>query len=161
MKLTDAPAKENRPIKLATYFAIFLLLLGLVSAARFLSWQYAKDDVLEIKNAPVPVRTIREVTHPQGVVILLIDYCKKINVTGKTRISFVSETREVFLPVSEDKAGVGCNFGQDKPTEIPIIIPMDLPPDTYRIHFRVAYDINPVKRGIIEEFDSLEFKVED
>lgn len=157
--IPEEAKKQNKQVKWATYFAVFLLVLGFFSATRFLTWQYAPDDVLEVKNHPVPVRTIRETAHPDGIVILLVDFCKKINVTGRTRVSFVSETREVFLPMSEDKAEASCNFGRNDPIEIPIIIPKDLPPDRYKIHFRVTYNINPVKKNILEEFDSLEFDV--
>ncbi len=140
---------------LVIYAAMTLLTLGV---GLFVYWSVAGNDVLEIHNAPVPVRSIRE--HPQadGVIILKIDYCKKMNATGRVRTSFVSPSREVFLPVSEDKQPAQCNAGQKDPIELPILIPKDLPAGIYRIHFRAVYQVNPLKE-VIEEFDSKEFEI--
>lgn len=130
-------------------FVIILLTL-----ARLLTWSLANEDVLEVKNAPTPVRTIRDHPTADGVVILDADFCKKTDAVGRLRLSFVSESREIFLPVTEDKSEKRCER-----RELPILIPSDLPPGMYKVHFRITYDLNPLKKNILEEFDSKEFEV--
>lgn len=114
------------------------------------SWALQSDDVLEIKELPIPTRTIRDHPTAGGVVILNVDYCKKIDVEGNLRTSFVSSTREVFLPVAKERGPKGCSK-----VELPVLIPKDIPPDTYEIKLRATYDLNPLKKGVVEEFKSL------
>lgn len=133
---------------------IVLLLLSALVMARILFWAAEPTNVLDIKNAPVPVRTIREHPTADGVVILKIDYCKNNDSEGKVRTSFVSSSREIFLPQSEDKQAATCTVA-----ELPILIPHDTPADTYRVKFRVEYNLNPVKSQVVEEFESLPFVV--
>ena len=148
------PNTQNTRSKIANWAVAFLFLLGVVGLAIFLYWSYQPDDVLELKDNPVPVRSIRENPATDGVVILHFDYCKKNDAVGRVRTSFVSHTRDVFLPVSEDKQEAHC-----RDLELPVLIPKDLPPDEYVIRFRVEYQVNPITRTI-EEFDSEKFKVE-
>lgn len=120
----------------------------------FIYWSFANENALEIKNQPFPVRTIRNHTAPNGVVILSVDYCKNTKAVGRVRTSFVSSTREVLLPVSEDKQGKGC-----VKTEVPILVPKDITPDTYKIKFYTTYKVNPFKT-VTSEFESKEFIVD-
>lgn len=136
---------------------IIFLALGIVAfgIGLFLYWRFANADVLDIKNAPFPVRTIREHPTADGVVILKVDYCKKVEAKGRLRTSFVSATREVFLPASEENQPPRC-----LKTEVPVLIPHEIPEDNYRVRFRIDYQLNPVK-SVIEEFDSQEFHVDE
>lgn len=142
--------------KIINRLLIGALTLAFIGVGVILYWLNQPTDVLEIKNAPFPVRTIRETAHRDGVVILKIDYCKKIKATGRVRTSYVSKTREVLLPISEDKQEPAC-----REVELPVLVPRDLQPDEYRIHFRVIYDINPLKRAEPIEFESQPFKVDE
>lgn len=141
--------------KIGFYAAYIAMGLLAVAVGIFLYWTYQPDDVLEVRNAPVPIRTIREHPAADGVVILKVDYCKKVSATGRVRISFVSKSREVFLPVGEDKQPPVCML-----TEYPVLIPHEILGDTYKIKFRITYQINPIKTHI-EEFESKEFEVVD
>lgn len=123
------------------------------SALTIFYWSVSGNDVLDVKNAPFPVRTIREHPTADGVVILKTEYCKNISASGRVRVSFFNPSREVFLPISTDKQDAGCYE-----LEVPILIPKDLPPGEYRIKFRVTYQVNPIK-SVVEEFDSKKFQV--
>lgn len=142
-------------LRVMPLFAIFALIASAIGITVMLYWSLASQDVLEVKNAPVSVRTIRNHPSADGVIILNISYCKKVAAPGRARISFISTSREIFLPTSPDRQPAACADNQD----IPIVLPKDIPPDKYHVHFRISYDINPLKRGIIEEFDSQEFEV--
>lgn len=152
MEKLDTPHISPRN-KLGIWVAY--LSLGLIAAISilFLYWSFQPQDVLEIHNEPFPVRTIREHPNSDGVVILKVDYCKKTEAVGRVRTSFVSESRETFLPVAEDKGPKGCNV-----VELPILIPTDLTPGDYKVKFRVEYKINPI-RTVVEEFESSQFTV--
>lgn len=153
------PEEDSKRFKTANIIAYAALVFVSLMIGVCAYWALSETDVLEIKNSPVPVRTIREHPEADGVVILKVDYCKKIRATGKVRTSFVGESREVFLPVAEDKQPPQCNAGQLQPIEVPVLIPKDLSPGNYHIHFRITYDINPVRNGVVEEFDSQQFEV--
>lgn len=130
--------------------------LGVIALALgiLLFWGLSSNDVLEVKNAPFPVRTVRQHASPNGVVILNVDYCKKVSTEGNLRMSFVSPTREVLLPMARERGPKGCFK-----TEFPVLLPKDITPDTYKVRFRVTYQVNPLKQ-VMEEFESKEFIVE-
>lgn len=150
MNPSEIPSKATRVINKLVFIAMALV-AGLI--ALFLFWAFQPSDVLVVKNTPVPVRTIREHPTADGVVILNVDYCKKIKAIGRSRVSFISPSREIFLPIGEERQDPTC--GQK---EIPILIPHELPSGKYKVRFRIEYKINPV-RTVFEDFDSLEFEV--
>lgn len=141
-------------LKAKKIFIYLSLAILTILVAKFVFWSLQPTNVLEIKNAPFPVKIIPNYPTPAGTVFMKVDYCKKVKATGRVRMSFVGVTKEVFLPLTEDKQDPTC-----KKTELPIPIPEDLSPGTYHVHFRVTYDINPIKQSVVNEFDSKEFKV--
>lgn len=147
----NSPSKINKMISRAVIGALVIIALGI---GVFLFWSFQSEQVLDIKNAPIPTRSIREHPTAGGVVILDVDYCKKVDIKGRIRTSLVSSTREVFLPMADEAGPKGC-----KHTDVPVLLPKDIPPDTYKIKFRVTYDLNPVKRGIVQEFESQGFQI--
>lgn len=130
------------------------LLIATLGLGLILYWSLQNTKVLDIHNAPFPARTIREHPTPDGVVILSVDYCKTRNIDGEVRESFVSSSREVFVPVAPEKGPKGC-----QKTEVPVIIPVNLPPDTYKIKFHVTYNLNPLKKNVTQDFESTQFTV--
>lgn len=154
-----SPLRPDKLLSVRARVAIWIGYAGLallaLAVGLLLYWVYQPKRVLEIKNQPVPIRTIREHATADGVVILKVDYCKNVKAEGRTRLSFVSASREIFLPTSIDRQDPQCAVA-----EIPILLPHDIPADTYHIHFRVQYQINPL-RSVIEEFDSGSFEVVD
>lgn len=118
----------------------------------FFSWALENENIIEVNNEPFPVRTIRNHPEPGGVVFLNVDMCKNTDAEGTLRTSFVSETREVFLPLQEVEMDHGCFI-----REIPVAIPNDIEPDHYRVEFRVEYSLNPLKQRVVDEFKSSEF----
>lgn len=149
------PAHPPKSTKVINYIIVAALLLVALSLGLLFKWALADENVLRVNNSPFPVRTIREHPTASGVVILNVDLCKNTNAVGQTRTSFVSSSREIFLPVQEEKLPKGC-----LKQEIPVLLPKDIIPDTYKIKFRVTYDLNPLKKGIVDEFESKEFVVD-
>jgi hypothetical protein len=147
--------QPNNTTKFLNWLVGGALVVVAIGLAIILDWSFANENVLVVKNSPFPVRTIREHPEANGVVILNVDYCKNVDIKGRIRTSFVSETREVFLPLSDENIPKGCET-----REIPVLIPKDITPDTYKIKFRATYDINPLKRGIVSEFETQEFVVD-
>lgn len=145
--------KEPRKLKLANYAIIALFILVISIGGLFIYWTLSSSEVLVLKNLPFPAQTVPATAATDGLIELKVDYCKKVNATGIVRISFVSNAREVFLPIAPDKQPAQCLN-----TNIPIIIPKDLPPDTYHIHFHVVYKVNPLKTTT-QDFDSKSFTV--
>lgn len=148
----EHPGAGTRAINKLVIVAM-LVLAGAIGV--LLYWSFESEKVLEIHNSPFPVRTIRKHPTAGGVIILKVDYCKVKDVDGELRVSYVSESREIFLPLSKERGPVTC-----ADTEVPILIPNDLPPDTYKIKFRAIYNINPLKRNVISEFESRKVEVD-
>lgn len=156
---TDLPVMDVTPppkkvTKVVNYLILAALAFIAVAIGIFLMWSFESEKVLEIKNSPFPTRSVRENATTGGVIILDIDYCKHSDAHGEVRVSFVSKSREVFLPIAYDDQGANCRH-----TEVPVLIPTDLPPDTYKVKFRTTYEVNPIKKGIVNEFESQEFIV--
>jgi hypothetical protein len=146
------PTKTTKVFNLLALASLAVIAIGLIILLR---WSLVDTNVLKVNNAPFPVRTIRQHAENGGVVILSVDLCKNTNVSGTVRTSFISQTREIFLPVSQERIQKGC-LAQ----EIPIVVPKDLPSDTYKIKFRATYDLNPLKKGIVSEFESKTFQID-
>lgn len=149
------PTHPTKTSKVLNWIAIGALVVVAGALGLMLKWSLVSTDVLVVHNAPFPVRTIRQHAEQGGVVILNVDVCKTSSVVGKTRTSFVSSSREVFLPVAEERLGKGCIK-----TEVPIVVPKDLSPDTYKIKFVSTYDLNPLKKGIVNSFESKSFQID-
>lgn len=149
------PTHPTKTTKVFNWLAVISLAIIAIGIGVLLRWSIADTNVLQVKNAPFPVRTIRQHAESGGVVILSIDLCKITNVPGTVRTSFVSQTREVFLPLSTERIQKGC-----LKQEIPVLVPKDLPADTYKIKFRATYNLNPLKRGIVSEFESKSFDID-
>lgn len=140
---------KGRYIKLATLGVIFMTAIILGAGGVLTYWAYQSKDVLKVNNEPFPVRKTGE------VIVLNVDYCKNLKVKGDLRMSFLSATSESFLPIAKEDGPKGC-----RQVDFPILLPKDLPPDTYRVKFRVVYEINPIKKGVVSEFQSQEFSVQ-
>lgn len=149
-----APIPLTKKSRVINKVIIAGLLIASIGLGLLLMWSLQGNKVLEIHNAPFPIRTIREHPTADGVVILNVDYCKLQDAQGRVRTSYVSNSREIFLPLADERIPKGCHQG-----EYPVLIPINTPPDTYRIKFRIVYDVNPLKREVIEEFESAPFEV--
>lgn len=149
------PEQPSTRSKVANWLAAGALLIVASAVAVLLSWAWESENVLQVNNEPFPVRTIRNHPEPGGVVFLNIDLCKNTDTEGILRTSFVSNTREVFLPLQNEEMDHGCFI-----REIPVSIPANIEPDTYRVRFRVEYALNPLKQKVIDEFQSREFIVD-
>ncbi len=165
VKLTEANRVENQPVdidvipepthptkstKVANWLVAGALVVVAISIGIFLKWSFAGDEVLTIKNSPFPARIVPDPSgQTGGIVFLKAEYCKNSDLVGELRMSYVSKSREVFLPLTEERLKKGC---EDR--EVPVVIPLNLLKDEYKVKFRVTYDINPLKRGITTNFES-------
>lgn len=148
----DHPSRRTKIFNKLAVAALVIIALGV---GIFLRWSFQDENIVDVKNQPFPTRTIREHPTGGGVVFVTIDYCKYYEAEGRLRISFVSQTREVFLPQVDERMHKGCNV-----VEIPVSIPNDIPSDEYRIRFRTVYDLNPLKRAVPDEFISRPVEIE-
>lgn len=146
--------KEITKTKWISRVGYVVLVAALVGIGTIAYWLNQPDKVLEIKNQPIPIRTIRPEAHPDGVVILKYSYCKNYDVEGRIRTSFVNDKVEIFLPAATDRTEKICRDD----IEVPYVVPPQLTPGKYKMHFRATYKINPLKEAVIE-WDSQEFDV--
>ena len=150
------PEPEVLPVrsKIINYLVAGALAVVAVALGIFFYWASASEKVITVNNEPFPVRTIREHPTAGGVVFIKVDLCKATDIEGELRTSFISTAREVFLPLSRERLEEGCFV-----REIPVLIPNDLPGGTYKVKFRIQYNLNPLKQGVFDEFESKEFRI--
>jgi hypothetical protein len=129
-------------------FAVALLAIA-AGLGLILMWSLDNKQVLTANSTPFPIRTIRDHPTAGGVVFVNVDYCKTKSIDGELRVSFVSPSREVFLPLTRERSEAGCRV-----TELPILIPKDIPADQYKIKFRLTYDKNPLKQDETSTFET-------
>lgn len=145
------PAKVTKITNKIIVVALIIIFLVLF---RIISWALETNQPLVINNSPFPTRSVRSAADPNGVIILTVDFCKNTDAQGKIRTSFVSSTREVFLPLTEEQFNKGC-----AKEEIPVLIPKDLPADDYKLKFIARYNLNPLKKQVPIVFESQVFHV--
>lgn len=149
MKTQVDDVEPTRTTKIANKIIYGALVVVALSIALVLSWSFQSENVVKVNNEPFPTRTIREHPTAGGVVILTLDYCKLQEAEGNLIISFVSPSSVYFLPERAERSEVGCTI-----YDYPVLIPENVPPGEYTIKFRIEYDLNPLKKGIIDEFES-------
>lgn len=143
----QGPSKATQVANKLVYLALFVVSIAL---GIMIFWSLATDVPLEVKNSPFPARVEKDPTGKTGgTVYLKAVYCKNTDAIGTARISFLSKSREQFTPLVEEKEKQGCGE-----KEFPVVIPVNLSEDEYRIRFRVLYDLNPLKKQIPVEFES-------
>ncbi len=144
--------KTVRVITLIVIVAIILLAVGLM---RLLTWSFAPNQVLIVRNTPVPVQPPE--VKDGGKIYLNIDYCKEVTAVGKTEVNLIGESAGAKIAVAwpDDESKAQCSVLND----VPVPIPAQTPTDTYHVEFVVCYDINPVKRNRCTTFTSQHFKV--
>ncbi len=141
------PTKTN---KLLNWLAIGALAVIAIAIGIIMKWSFQDTHVLDIRNNPFPARTVADPTgQTGGIVFLRVDYCKNQAIDGTVRVSYISKSREVFLPVAKEQGPKGCEN-----TELPVVIPLNLLKDDYKIKFHVTYDVNPLKQNVTEDFES-------
>lgn len=145
-------ADEQHKSTLVSRYIIYIGLLALsISVGVVLYWLYAPTKVLHIHNAPFPVRPTTQ--KADALVFLDAEYCKLLPVTGTVRRSLVSSTVRIMLPLQKDNSPEGCVNSQ-----VPVLIPKQIVPDTYTVHIEVTYQVNPLKQ-MTETIDSQPFVV--
>jgi hypothetical protein len=152
IKVTAPQTKRSKITNLLAAAALVVVALSLGVLFMLAS---ANENILTVNNSPLPVRTIREHPTENGVVILNVDLCKNSDVVGQIRTSFVSKSSEIFTPLADEELHEGCLV-----REVPVLIPDGIPAGAYKIKFRVTYDLNPLKKDIVSEFESKEFVVD-
>lgn len=146
------PSKTSRIMNKLTVAALAILS---VAVGVFLMWSFQSENVLKVNNEPFPTRTIREHPAADGVVVLTLDYCKLQEVTGTLQISFVGESSVFLLPEIEEGSEPGCRV-----FDYPVLMPQNIEPGEYKIVFHAKYDLNPLKKKVVDDFESVSFMIE-
>lgn len=141
------PSRKTRAMNKLAVIAIVIAAIALFIIMR---WSFADTNILEVKNSPFPAKVVPDPTKQTGGVVLLnADFCKNKDITGEVRTSYVSKSREVFLPLTQDTNETGCQN-----TVVPVVIPLNLARDTYIIKFHVSYKLNPIKQDVVSIYES-------
>lgn len=147
--MTDDLNNTQRLAKRISFVAV-ILIAALMSLIMF--WLFTGNDVLDVKNNPVPVKP--SFVKSTENVVLDVSFCKKTNSTGRVTRRLVSDKSELLAPTDTDNSGKGCH--DHAPIVVPI--PAETVPGVYHVNYRVVYTVNPLKT-VIEEFNSQNFTV--
>lgn len=137
------------------FFSLGLIAVGV---GILVFWMFQPSDVLTVSNEPVPVKynTIKA----REAQILNVNFCKNIKAHGRLVRSIESTTSKLQTPEVQEPTLPECReykLDDENPLKVPI--PAHAEPDTYIIRFHIVYDINPLKRGVVEEFVSQPFQI--
>lgn len=147
--------KAPLTIRLAYLVIASISIVVFYIAYLVVTWSYQSDNVIDIKQ---PIEVKGEPVAKDSIVILKIDYCKRIDTKGVVERKLVSDRAEYLFPTTKDATEAECGK-IEAPTLLPVL-PVGATPGVYHIEYIVTYDINPLKTGIVEEFKTEEFKVE-
>lgn len=142
--VTDNVAKFQAKIAYV-FFSVLVVLMGVL-----LYWAIYPTEVLRINKLPVPV-TIPENIKSGRILMLKFDYCKYTPAEGVVERTLVSDRNVITLPTYKDQSAPGCDV-----IDVPTILPYTIIEQKYHIHYKVTYQVNPL-REIVEEFDSAPF----
>lgn len=148
----EGPSPRSKLMNKIAYAALAIVA---IAVGIFIYWAVQPADVAVVNNSPFPVRQVPQTVDKPGVIYVKIDVCKRYSKKGDLRVSYVSSSREIFLPLNDEGLKKGCSN-----TEYPIPIPKDIVPDTYRLKFRATYDVNPIKQDVQQEFMTQPFKID-
>lgn len=152
---TQEMPHPTKTIKAINYIVAGILIAIGIALSVFIRWSVQSVTPLDIKNSPFPARIVNDPTGKTGgIVFLTASYCKNTHDKGEVHMSYVSASREVPIPNSVEDLPLGC-----KTTDIPVVIPLDLTKDQYKIKFYVTYYINPIKKNVVIDFESQKFTV--
>lgn len=143
----------NTPRSWLNLVAYGVLILASAIVSVLVYWSLQRGPVLEMNTAIHVVRPPLKLSAGNDFLAVNFDYCKLIGADGTVRTSFVSDKTEIFLPAATDHSPKLCSTVQ-----VPVSIPPQLVPDTYRIKYHVVYQINPV-RSSTEDYYSEPFEV--
>lgn len=130
------------------------LCLAAFTLAIFSYWSFYPYNPLTVTNAPVPIRPISLASGVDTTVIATTKVCKYTNAIPIVVRSIVGEGSVLMTPAySGAVRTTGCTTLQQA-----IILPQFTPPGTYHVHWRVNYQVNPI-RSVVVQYDSETFKV--
>lgn len=142
------------PQKKKFEFRVVYALLAVILAALLVIgyWSFVPVDVLQIKKLPVPA------TQPENIksgrlIFFKFDYCKKVDVKGLVERQLISDRLVLDLPSYTDSTSVGCSKA-----DAPIILPYTIRTQTFYVHYKVSYPVNPL-RTEVEEFNTDKFNI--
>lgn len=144
-----------KDIKVAHWIQRIAIVLFLIMACFFgvvYYWTLTPDHVLVVNNEPMPVHP--NPTKPETAIFVHFDYCKTYAATGTVRVSFISNKTEIFQPTYQDTQPKQC-----LKVDAPLLLPPQVVPDVYRVHYHVVYDANPLRK-ITDDFYSKPFTIE-
>lgn len=130
----------------AVLFVIFVILV-LIGY-----WSLVPVDILEIKKLPVPASKPSDIQSGR-LINLRFDYCKYSDVHGVVERTLVSERAVITLPTYKEITPKGCDQ-----VDAPVVLPYTIATQTFYIHYKITYRINPIKT-VVEEFDTEEFDI--
>lgn len=142
--------KEKNIIGFRILFHILIALFVLFMFCAY--WLFWPFDVLTINREPVPA-TQPENIKSGRVIFLNIDYCKHSDAHGLVERTLVSDRMVIDLPSYQDRSPKGCGR-----IEAPIILPYTVATQRFHIHYKVVYQVNPLRK-VVEEFNTTDFDI--
>lgn len=135
--IDEAPSPSWRQRIISKLLYVCLLIIIVIGGV-FLFWAFEDSPVLEVKNAPFPVRP--PVQYPDLAEVMTVDYCKVFNAKGKVSAKLVGKQSIIEIPFPDEKSEIGC-----VKSDVPIVVPSYALDDTYYFSFTIRYQLNPIK----------------
>lgn len=132
----------------------FVLALGVCIIGLLYFWSFTPYKILSVQNAPVPIQPPTLASAANTTIIATTKLCKTTDIIPTVTRTIVGSGVVLMTP---SYPGVlnspGCVTLRQA-----IILPDFLPAGSYHIHWRVAYNVNPI-RQVVVQYDSQTFQV--
>lgn len=142
--------EPKKKVEFRIMYSILILIFSILLLVAY--WLLMPVKVLEIKKLPVPASQPEDIQSGR-LVKFTFDYCKYYDTHGVVERTLISERAIVMLPTYPEFTPKGCDV-----IEAPVILPYTIATQTFHIHYKVTYQVNPVKE-VVEEFDTENFKI--
>lgn len=125
-------------MKIIHYFSFITIFFAFILGIYILFLLFYPLKPIVFLNSPFPVKT--QVVKRGMPLIYTVSHCKYITAKANVSISFVNSLQYTLPPI-EPSVPKGCN-NRDIMT---IIVPKDLPPNTYHLNITVTEFVNPFR----------------
>jgi isopentenyl phosphate kinase len=127
--------------QILTYATLSVMAVG---GSLYLYWSFQSTKVLDIKNAPVPVRP--QEINPEATVILHYNYCKRSDVHGVVTGAIVSSSTKILLPDADEITPRTC-----KEFDVPVIIPGQTTDGVYHLEYTATLSQSTLSKTVSEK----------
>lgn len=129
-----------------------MVMIGLLLAAMLYFGAVYQNPPITFANEPFPVQPAE--VRAGGSLVVTVDACRHTNVPVTIYRTWQNDLSYLQAPEMRGGLPVGCGI-----SHFVVMVPEELPPGHYHIHYRFEYDVSPLSAPRIAEAETVMFTV--